>query len=241
MVFAFRQCLGQRPGISQVNIIEGRAFFRADCFFRFASFAKVLHATFLCKAAPVMSERSVREAPAAMTVPMLVLAMLCVVFGVFAAAIPLRWLVFPVVPAQLTGIWWAGSATVLILTAVATGAVVYALALAHRKLRRCETYVGGERMDQVVARDQTAAPSRHIEVTGVDFYRTIEQLPGLSRIYALVRMQALDVYHLGTVCGSYVIGLLRSAHSGTLPVYLTWFLVGLLVVLHFMSPPGALR
>jgi NADH:ubiquinone oxidoreductase subunit 5 (subunit L)/multisubunit Na+/H+ antiporter MnhA subunit len=201
-----------------------------------ASFVKVLHATFLCKPAPGVSERRVREAPAAMTIPMVVLAVLCILFGVFASAVPLRWLVFPVAPAQVAGVWWAGLATVLILIAVAAGAIVYGLTLRRGKLRRCETYVGGENLDEVYLHGEVLGQSRHVEVTGVDFYRTIEQLPGLARLYALVRIKALDIYDLGAACGSYFVWLLRRAHSGALPVYLTWFLLGILAVLYVISP-----
>ena len=84
-----------------------------------------------------------------------------------------------------------------------------------------------------------SGPTRHVEVTGVDFYRTIEQLPGLGRLYALARARAFDVYHLGAACGAYFIGLLRSAHTGALPVYLTWFLAGLLAVMYAVSRMGA--
>ncbi len=204
-----------------------------------AAFVKMLHATFLCKPAPELSERPVREVGAAMALPMVLLAGLCIIFGVFATAVPLRWLVFPVVPAQETGVWWAGLATVLILSAIGAGAIVYALAFSFSKLRRCETYVGGERLDQVYLRGEFSGPTRHVEVTGVDFYRTIEQLPGLGRLYVLARARAFDVYYLGAACGAYFTGLLRSAHTGALPVYLTWFLAGLLAVIYAVSRMGA--
>ena len=206
-----------------------------------AAFVKMLHATFLCKPDPELAERSVREVGAMMALPMVVLAALCIIFGVFASSVPLRWLVFPAVPAQVTGVWWAGLATVLILTAAAAGALVYGFTLSIRKLRRCETYVGGERLDEVYVRGEVSGPTRHVEVTGIDFYRTIEQLPGVGRLYALARAKTFDIYHLGAAFGSYFVWLLRSAHTGALPVYLTWFLAGLLAVMYVISQVGALQ
>ena len=206
-----------------------------------ASFVKVLHATFLCKAAPAVAERPVREVGGAMALPMVVLAALCILFGVFASAVPLRWLVFPAVPAQAAGVWWAGLATVLILSAIIAGAIVYAVTLSSGKLRRCETYVGGERLDEVYVRGEVPGPSRHVEVTGVNFYRTIEQLPALGRLYTLARAKVFDIYHLGAACGSYFVWLLRCAHTGALSVYLTWFLAGLLAVMYAVSRMEALQ
>ncbi|MDJ0911421.1 MAG: proton-conducting transporter membrane subunit, partial [Woeseiaceae bacterium] len=47
-----------------------------------ASFVKVLHATFLCKPSPDVQARDIRERSPSMLVPLVVLAALCVVFGV---------------------------------------------------------------------------------------------------------------------------------------------------------------
>ena len=204
-----------------------------------ASFVKVLHATFLCKPAPDVARRPIREVDPLMAAPMVVLAILCVIFGVFAYAIPLDWLVFPAVPADVSGVWWAGLATVLILTAIALGLILYAVITISGKLRRCETYVGGERLDEVYIRGEEAGPARHVEVTGLDFYDTVERLPALRRLYALNRQNRLDVYDLGAKCASYFVNLLRKAHSGALPMYQIWFLVGVLLVLYAIMQGGS--
>ncbi len=204
-----------------------------------ASFVKVLHAAFLCKPAPDIARRSIREAGPAMLLPMLALAALCGVFGVFAYAVPLEWLIFPAVPAEVPGVWWAGLATIMILTAIALGAIVYAVTMTAGRLRRCETYVGGERLDEVYIRDEETGPARHVEVTGVDFYNAIEQLPGLRRLYALSRNQVFDIYEVGAKSVLYFVALLRGAHSGALPLYLTWFVAGLLVVLYAIMQSGS--
>ncbi|MDH3772207.1 MAG: hypothetical protein OET79_14635, partial [Nitrospirota bacterium] len=174
-----------------------------------------------------------------MVVPMVVLAALCVIFGVFAYAVPLDWLVFPAVPADVPGVWWAGLATVLILTAIALGLILYAVIATSGKLRRCETYVGGERLDEVYIRGEEAGLARHVEVTGVDFYNTVEQLPALRQLYALARQNRLDIYDVGAKCASYFVNLLRTAHSGALPMYQIWFLVGVLLVLYAMMQGGS--
>ena len=56
-----------------------------------ASFVKVLHATFLCKPSVEIQQMDIHENRYSMLLPMIVLAVLCVVFGVFAFQLPLAW------------------------------------------------------------------------------------------------------------------------------------------------------
>jgi len=195
-----------------------------------ASFVKVLHATFLCKPSPEIQQMVVREGKPSMLLPLVVLAALCVIFGVFAFALPLEWLIFPVVQAAVPGVWWAGLATVLILGAIVIGLLIYAVTMRAGKLRRMRTYIGGELMQDAYISGEQAGPARHLEVTGVDFYNTIEQLPVLQRLYALARAKVFDIYDLCRKGVGYPVQILRSLHTGILPAYLRWFVVGLVVV-----------
>ena len=195
-----------------------------------ASFVKVLHATFLCKPSPEIRKMAVREGQPSMLLPLVVLAALCVIFGVFAFALPLEWLIFPVVQATVPGVWWAGLATALILGAIVIGLLIYWLTMRAGRLRRVRTYIGGERMQDAYISGEQAGPARHVEVTGIDFYNTIEQLPVLQRLYPLARAKAFDIYDLCRTGMGYPIQVLRSLHTGILPAYLRWFVVGLVMV-----------
>ena len=195
-----------------------------------ASFVKVLHATFLCKPSPEIRQMVVREGKPSMLLPLVVLAALCVIFGVFAFALPLEWLIFPVVQAAVPGVWWAGLATVLILGAIVIGLLIYWLTMRAGRLRRVRTYIGGERMQDAYISGDQAGPTRHVEVTGIDFYNSIEQLPVLQRLYPLARAKAFDIYDLLRTGLGYPIQILRSLHTGILPAYLRWFIVGLVMV-----------
>ena len=112
-----------------------------------ASFVKVLHATFLCKPSPEIQATAgsagIRESKRSMLLPLVVLASLCVIFGVFAFQIPLGLLIFPVVQVDVPGVWWAGLATMLIVGAIVIGLLVYWLTMRGGKLRRVKTYIGG--------------------------------------------------------------------------------------------------
>jgi len=208
-----------------------------------ASFVKVLHATFLCKPSPEIQESAnrvgIRESKHSMLLPMMILAALCVIFGVFAFQVPLGLLIFPVIQVDVPGVWWAGLATVLIVVAIAIGLAIYALTMRGGKLRRVTTYIGGELLQDVYVSGEEAGQERHIEVTGVDFYNTIEQLPVLQRLYTLAREKAFDIYDVFQKGVNYVIQMLRSLHTGILPTYLRWFVVGLVVVVWVVTQSGS--
>ena len=199
-----------------------------------ASFVKVLHATFLCKPSPEVSSKQIRDGTPSMLLPLAVLAATCVGFGIFAYQLPLYQLILPAVPGGdalvADGVWWSGLATLLILGSIFVGGVVYWLTMRSGKLRRVSTYIGGEQMADVYVSGEAAGPARHVEVTGVDFYDTIESLPALRRFYHLTRAKVFDIYDLLRRSGTYLVQPLRAAHTGVLPAYMRWFVAGLLVV-----------
>ncbi len=204
-----------------------------------ASFVKVLHATFLCKPSVEIQKMKIRENHISMLIPLVVLAILCVVFGVFAFQIPLGLMIFPVVQVDVPGVWWAGPATLLLVLAFIVGLILYLLTMRGGKLRRVRTYIGGEKIQDVYISGDKQGEQRHVEVTGVDFYNTIEQLPGLQRFYALTRKRVFDIYDFLRRSSNYFIQMLRSLHTGILPVYLRWFVAGLLLVVWVVTETGS--
>ena len=204
-----------------------------------ASFVKVLHATFLCKPSVEIRKMTIRENHISMLIPLVVLAVLCLVFGVFAFQVPLGQLIFPVVQVDVPGVWWAGPATLLLLLAFVVGLILYLLTMRGGKLRRVRTYIGGEKIQDVYISGDEQGERRHVEVTGVDFYNSIEQLPGLQRFYALTRKRAFDIYDFLRRVSNYFIQMLRSLHTGVLPVYLRWFVAGLLLVVWVVTETGS--
>jgi formate hydrogenlyase subunit 3/multisubunit Na+/H+ antiporter MnhD subunit len=215
-----------------------------------ASFVKVLHATFLCKPSAqirtLAAGKGIHERHRSMLLPLLVLAALCVLFGVFAFGLPLAWLIFPVeylggqlgARLEVAGVWWSGLATVLIVGAIAIGLIIYLLTMRSGKLRRVRTYIGGEQMQHAYLSGEESETERHVEITGVDFYRTIEQLPVLQRMYRLTRAKSFDIYHQLQRGSNYLTNALRSLHTGILPAYLRWFVVGLVLVVWVVTQTG---
>ncbi len=201
-----------------------------------ASFVKVLHAVFLCKPSPAVRQANVDRASWPAVLPVVLLAGLCVLFGVAVHVIPLPLLILPAVsePLEFTGTWWAGQASGLLLLTFLLGWVVYAFALRNGKLRTCPTFIGGERMEETRIPGVPVGAERHVEVTGVDFYQTVAQFPGLRPLYEMAGRKVFDIYEAGGKAAGWMIGLLRGAHTGLLSRYLTWFAVGLLIVLYVM-------
>lgn len=187
-----------------------------------AVIVKALHSVFL--GIREKAGREPREAGPAMTIPMIVLAVLCVGFGIFAYAIPLKGFILPAVESipwlsvpdvtQWLGWWSPGLATLFIIIGVVIGLIIY-LAGRLKGTRTSSMYVGGE----VLGPD--------VRVTGTEFYDTVSDMGFFSGLYK----RAFDTYDIGRNISFYFIKGLRAIHTGVLPEYLTWTLAGLLVLL----------
>ncbi len=196
-----------------------------------ASFVKVLHAVFLRKPETGTANRDVTEVDKPMWIPTVLLGALCVLFGVFWRQIPVMQLIGPAVAdleLKFSGAWSGGGATLLLLVAVGLGTIAYYFTTA-RKPRVCETYVGGELLHEVDIPGEAVA-GRDIEVSGVDFYRSVETMAPFRDFYESAQKKAFDLYDVGTRVLFYFVELLRTAHTGRLTSYLTWFLAGFLLL-----------
>jgi hypothetical protein len=158
---------------------------------------------------------------------MIVLAALCLIFGIFAYAIPLSGFIMPAVQrvswmrvpdmSQWLGWWSPGLATLLIVVGIAFGFIIY-LASRFRTARTDAAYVGGE----ILTVDE--------RVTGTDFYTTVSDMGFFHAIYGRAEQKAFDTYNIGQRIAFYFIRGLRAIHTGILSEYLTWVLAGMLVL-----------
>jgi NADH:ubiquinone oxidoreductase subunit 5 (subunit L)/multisubunit Na+/H+ antiporter MnhA subunit len=197
-----------------------------------ATFLRLLHAVFL-RRAPGSAAADVREVGASMSGPMVLLATLCLAFGVFPRALPLEMLVFPALggPLDPPGVWWAGVAAAMLAVAILLGAGV-ALLVGGGRIRRSETWIGGERMQETFIRGVDPGDARDVEVTGVDFFETVRELASLRSFYRAAEAGRLDPAEW-TRAGLERLGApLGRGHSGSLPRYLTWSLLGVVALLY---------
>lgn len=186
-----------------------------------ASFMKAIHAVFMGQ--PSSEQKSSvnnrRETGPTMWIPTVALATLCVVFGVFAYQIPLKFFVFPSLGRDVTfsGLWSANLATALILIGIVVGIVIYLLGTAT-KTRTADIFVGGETL-----KDQP-----DMRVSGTEFYDTIRELGILRAIYNKAEAGLFDIY---VQAKNIVFGIgkfFQYLHNGILSTYLVWTLLGMI-------------
>ncbi len=211
-----------------------------------ASFMKLLHSIFFGQRPESLAR--VREVGFGMWLPPVLLAALCIVFGVFAYQIPLRGLIYPSLPLLIepTGIWQPVLTTLLLLAALGIGVLVYLLGTA-RKPTTARTFVGGEKI----------ADDEESRVTGTAFYTPVKHLPILDELLQYGERGAFDIYNwltgtlraLGLVFRQVVdrvltglfefVGALARwagrglsyVQNGSLPLYVAWAFVGATIFL----------
>jgi formate hydrogenlyase subunit 3/multisubunit Na+/H+ antiporter MnhD subunit len=187
-----------------------------------ASFVKILHSVFLSRLPDRL--KGAREVTTLQTFPMLVLAFLCVLFGVFYT-LPLYRFILPALgittdQAIFIGAWNSQLATGLLLVGIGVGMGVLAVSAFHKKVREVPTWTCGE-----------IQPNDEMIIPGTHFYKTISSMNGLRQMYKSQESGYFDLYNQGGRAGLFLTGMLKWMHSGILPVYLTWVTLGLLIVL----------
>ncbi|MCX5709834.1 MAG: proton-conducting transporter membrane subunit [Candidatus Omnitrophica bacterium] len=220
--------------IYDAALSRGMIFYLAavvGTFFTAASFLKLGHAAFFGKERNEL--KHVKEAPLALLVPMIVIALTCVVFGIFNY-LPLNYLIQPVLGARLEGHSYGGFHINVILTLITilvlAGAFIHHIFMAKLK---------GE---------------------GLKAADDIRYAPVLSQTYDLALKRFFDPYEIGLkgmnifsrilwgadkgidwVYNSFVPGVsygvskgIRRMHTGYYPVYISWALVGMFAVLYFL-------
>ncbi|WP_419656328.1 MnhA multisubunit Na+/H+ antiporter, MnhA subunit [Desulfosarcina variabilis str. Montpellier] len=192
-----------------------------------ASFMKLVHAVFLGQPSPARKrkENGAWKTGPTLWIPPVILGILCVAFGVFAAALPLRFFIYPSVPGEIVpaGIWGSGWAAIMILIGLGIGLAIYLLGTL-RKTRTVEAFVGGEILEE----------HPEMRVSGVDFYQTIQNLGILKLIYDAADRKFFDIYEVGrkTVLGCS--RLAGSLHNGLLPRYIVWYLLGMAILFYVL-------
>lgn len=183
-----------------------------------ASFMKLLHAVFLGRASKNIKD--IKEVGFSMSFPIVVLAGLCIIFGVFAFTLPIPLFIAPALgKSALTfiGTWNPVLASTFILIAIFLGLVFY---FVTRKagFRTVKPFVGGEDQDDLD------------RVSGVEFYNTISDMKGLKGLYKKEKDHSLDIYDQGKAGTAFLTGILQRLHNGVLPTYLVWCILGMTVM-----------
>ena len=183
-----------------------------------ASFMKLTHAIFLGVPSESVQTKKIKEVGAGMVIPMVVLALLCIVFGVFAYTVPLKYFLFPSVPGvSFVGIWSSGLATIMIIIGLIIGLLIYVAGNIGR-IREAESFIGGEDL------------SPEERITGTGFYNTIREMGGIRQLYGWAEAKWFDIYEQGSRLAFGCANLFRKAHTGVLSFYMAWVLMGLILL-----------
>jgi NADH:ubiquinone oxidoreductase subunit 5 (subunit L)/multisubunit Na+/H+ antiporter MnhA subunit len=238
--------------VYQGCVAAGRPIFLVVALFgsvlTLASFVKVLHSVFWgpCPAALA----GVRESGIALRLPLVTLAALCVLLGVFAgyaldgaigpavglelgaavsgadvlAGAPATWSAAGSAAASGAGGPPRASFRPVAVTGLLIAGILAGLLLVYAgrsPVRRTRSvFIGGEPLDPEVNR-----------FPGTEFYRTVAELPGLRPALDAGNRGALDPYCFLERFGGGLVRLLRRLHTGVVTDYLVWCLLGLGAVL----------
>jgi len=185
-----------------------------------ASFIKIIGGIFLGRRSSELE--NIREVPATMWIPVLVIAILCICLGIFATNIVVPKLFMPISGEFVfTGFWDSTFVSILVLISIILGALVY-IALNIKKFRTEDSFIGGEKIQ-----DQTGYPTS-------EFYKTFTEFGFLTWIYRKAGEKWFDVYDVSKRFILWLSHNFSGAHTGILPAYILWVFAGLIIMLLIM-------
>ncbi len=181
-----------------------------------ASFIKFMHAIFLGKS----KDEKRNEVSWTMWLGPVVLAGLCIIFGIFAYHIPLRHFIIPALQGSLRfiGIWPSSQATLFLGIGILVGILIYLLGN-FKGVRETDSYIGGEEL------------AKDMKLSGTEFYNTIKEMPLIKGLYLRAERKAFDIYDQTRRIVFFFIRIFQYLHNGILPTYLVWCLLGMIVFL----------
>lgn len=183
-----------------------------------ASFMKFLHSIFLSKLPEKF--KGIKEISFNNWIATILLSALCVIFGLFVFALPVR-LMLPILGPEVTidsimlGFYQPGPLILIFAVAILVGIILY---LVFRRVRFDEEYVGG----------MTATEENR--VTGVEFYNEVKEMAPLKKIYAMAEKKYFDIYDIGTNFSLWFGNIFHKLHTGLLHTYAIWTLIGFVIL-----------
>ncbi|KKK53497.1 hypothetical protein LCGC14_3094190, partial [marine sediment metagenome] len=117
------------------------------------------------------------------------------------------------------GLWSSAPATGLIIIGLAVGLIIYRLGKFRKSARVVAPFTGGEALDKTTGR-----------VNGTHFYDTFRTMPLFKNIYTAQGKGYLDPYSWIGGLGLNLTFLLRRLHNGLLSWYLSWSLLGIVIL-----------
>ena len=182
-----------------------------------ASFIKFISGIFLGRRSEAFD--NLREVNFLMWLPKLLLAIVCIGFGVFATNWVVPTLFEPYTgTVEFVGVWQSTTVSILVLVYIVLGILIY-LAGNIQNMRRVDTYIGGE----------TFHENTGFRVT--EYYNTIREMPPLRGIYETARKGWFDLYVLFKKSFYGLNRIFSKAHTGVMTAYAIWIFAGFVIIM----------
>ncbi|MCX5647216.1 MAG: proton-conducting transporter membrane subunit [Phycisphaerae bacterium] len=198
-------------------------------FFTAASFLKLGHAAYFGK--QTEASKNVKEAPWPMLVPMIVIASICVLFGLYHQ-LPLNEFIRPILGEQRLAAQESSGNEMLIIVTV----IVLALALLHH-LVAAKTMGGGlHASDHIRHAPVLTKIYDHADKGRLDPYNlALAIIRGISNLAYRFDRAVDSLYNGLSVRLAYTLSRgISLAHTGNYSLYVVWALLGVAMVLAFM-------
>jgi formate hydrogenlyase subunit 3/multisubunit Na+/H+ antiporter MnhD subunit len=203
-----------------------------------ATFVKAMYSAFLGRPTKVVTEEKSRES-FWMVLPMAVLAAACVVLGVMPGLV-INNVISPAVPGagavsafggQMStiqqGVWSPTAALGFIMIGLALGLMLLAI-FSLKNIRIVRPFLSGE----------IAAGDDRFRTPGTGFYAALQRVRILGGLLRSGESGAFDLYRWCGRYGQTLANLLSDQHTGLLPLYVAWCIVGLAITVSYLFIAG---
>ncbi len=185
-----------------------------------AGFIKFISGIFLGRRK--QENKDIKEVGFLMWIPQIIIAALCIVFGVFAVKFAVPRFIEPITGKfDYIGIWKSQFVSVLILISIVVGYIIYLLGNI-KNMRTSDSFMLGEKIQ-----DETS-------FSPLEFYKTISDFKFLSFFYKKAEKKWFDIYELGRNFILWCNSFFSEGHSGVLTTYISWVIGGLIILLIIM-------
>ncbi|MGQ1784948.1 NADH-quinone oxidoreductase subunit 5 family protein [Saccharicrinis sp. GN24d3] len=208
---------GTLPGIANQLWMVWLALAVIGSALTLASFVKFMTGIFMGRRNPDLE--SVKEVNVLMLSPKIILALICILLGVFATDYFVPKIFYPITGQfKFVGIWQSSFVSLLVVLSVILGLLIYLIGNI-KNFRTADSYVGGEKWEEKAA----------FPVTG--FYDTIRNAKVFKSMYDKAEKHWFDIYDLTKSVVLSSNKVLSKAHTGILTDYTIWLFAGLVIML----------
>lgn len=181
-----------------------------------ASFVKFISGIFLGRRKPAFD--NIKEVNFLMWFPMIILAIACIGFGIFATNWVVPSLLEPYTGSfEFVGIWQSTAVSVLVILSILLGVLIYLIGNV-KNMRTSESFIGGESF-----RDDS-------EFRVTEFYNTIKEFKPLDSLYKQAEKKRYDLYELIKKGFFALHKLFSKMHTGVLTTYAIWIFAGVIIL-----------